>query len=197
PAGGNNTDCHSTEVTPESDVSMVKTGPGSINAADQFSWNLAVSNAGPSTATNVQITDTLPAEAQFVSAGGGSFSCSEAGGIVSCSAASLGAGATETIALTVIAPDEGGQLDNCADVGAGEDDPAGGNNTDCHSTEVDPVTDLDVAKTSVENPVQAGGLIEWQVTVTNNGPSTASDVTVTDTLPAEVSFVSAGGAGFS
>src|SRR5699024_11404015 len=100
-----------------------------------FSWNVAVSNTGPSTATNVQITDTLPAGAQFVSAGGGSFSCSEAGGIVSCSAASLVAGATETIALTVIAPDEGGQLDNCADVGAGADERRVGNQSGCQWTE--------------------------------------------------------------
>jgi uncharacterized repeat protein (TIGR01451 family) len=54
----------------------------------------------------------------------------------------------------------------------------------------DPEVNLAISKT-VDNstPVEAGQVV-YTLTVTNNGPDTATNVTVTDTLPAGVTFVS-------
>jgi uncharacterized repeat protein (TIGR01451 family) len=52
------------------------------------------------------------------------------------------------------------------------------------------LADLLIVKTDSPDPVAAGGELTYTLTVTNNGPSTASDVELTDTLPAEVSYVS-------
>ena len=60
-------------------------------------------------------------------------------------------------------------------------------------SEVAPVVntaDLEIAKTDNPDPVLAGGQLVYTITVKNNGPHIALDVVVTDTLPAEVTYVS-------
>lgn len=54
-----------------------------------------------------------------------------------------------------------------------------------------PVADLSVVKTAdTAGPVTVGDTIVYTITVTNNGPDDATNVQVTDTLPAAVSYVS-------
>jgi uncharacterized repeat protein (TIGR01451 family) len=48
--------------------------------------------------------------------------------------------------------------------------------------------DLAVTKSASPNPGQVGVSLAYRVTVTNNGPATATNVTLTDTLPAGVTF---------
>jgi uncharacterized repeat protein (TIGR01451 family)/fimbrial isopeptide formation D2 family protein len=58
-----------------------------------------------------------------------------------------------------------------------------------------PNADLVVTKSQPSATVNAGGTIVYTVTVTNNGPATANNVVVTDTLPAGTTFVSVTGGG--
>ncbi len=51
--------------------------------------------------------------------------------------------------------------------------------------------DLSITNTASPNPGQAGIPLSYRITVTNNGPGPATNVTVTDTLPAGVAFGSA------
>ncbi|MEW5756215.1 MAG: CFI-box-CTERM domain-containing protein [Pseudomonadota bacterium] len=51
--------------------------------------------------------------------------------------------------------------------------------------------DLGVAMTATPSPVTSGNNLTYQITVTNNGPDDAAGVTLTDTLPAGITFVSA------
>jgi uncharacterized repeat protein (TIGR01451 family) len=53
------------------------------------------------------------------------------------------------------------------------------------------VSDLELAKSASPSPVVPGEDVTWTLTVTNKGPSTSIGETVTDTLPAEVTFASA------
>jgi uncharacterized repeat protein (TIGR01451 family) len=61
--------------------------------------------------------------------------------------------------------------------------------------------DMSITKADSPDPVGPGGTITYHLTVTNNGvasgPSTTSGVTVTDTLPANVTLVSATASGGS
>ncbi len=57
---------------------------------------------------------------------------------------------------------------------------------------VNPHADLEVSsKTDAPDPVNAGDNLTYTIEFQNNGPSPASTVTVTDTLPANTTFVSA------
>ncbi|UCD51684.1 MAG: DUF11 domain-containing protein, partial [Phycisphaerales bacterium] len=58
---------------------------------------------------------------------------------------------------------------------------------------VAPEADLEVVKTTLPDPVDAGTTLTYTVTVTNNGPGNATGVTLTDTLPEGVIFLSASG----
>jgi len=51
--------------------------------------------------------------------------------------------------------------------------------------------DLSLTKTASPNPGQVGISLTYRIIATNNGPATATNVTVVDTLPAGVTFVSA------
>jgi uncharacterized repeat protein (TIGR01451 family) len=54
-----------------------------------------------------------------------------------------------------------------------------------------PAADLAVTTSDVPDPVRKGQNLTYTVVVTNNGPAQATGVTLTDSLPADVSFVSA------
>jgi uncharacterized repeat protein (TIGR01451 family) len=53
-----------------------------------------------------------------------------------------------------------------------------------------PLADLSVTTTAPALTVPAGSIIRFPITLTNGGPNPASNVTLTNTLPAGVSFVS-------
>src|SRR5947208_152875 len=82
----------STTVTEIADLSVAKTGPAAVNAAQNLTYTITVTNNGPSDAATVVVRDTLPASVTFVAA---SDAGSEAAGVVTWpAAATLGNGAS-------------------------------------------------------------------------------------------------------
>jgi uncharacterized repeat protein (TIGR01451 family) len=53
-----------------------------------------------------------------------------------------------------------------------------------------PTIDLQIQKTDSPNPVNVGGTLTYTLTARNNGPSTATQVVITDSLPATVTYLS-------
>src|SRR5260370_632429 len=49
------------------DLSITKTAPATVVAGNQLTYTITVTNNGPSNATNVIVTDTLPAGVNFLS----------------------------------------------------------------------------------------------------------------------------------
>ena len=128
-----------------------------------------------------------------VRATGTGWACSNAGNVsVTCTRATLATGATApTITLTVTAPAQAGSLTNTASVSATTADPVPANNTSSVTTGVTASADLAITKTGPATVV-AGSSVSYQLSVVDNGPSDAANLTVTDTLPAGVTFVSRG-----
>jgi uncharacterized repeat protein (TIGR01451 family) len=92
----------------------------------------------------------------------------------------------------VVTPTAAGQLTNSAQVQGNESDPVGANNTLTQvSTAQAPAADLALSGTLAPDPVQIGSPLTYSLRVQNLGPSSASGVTLTDTLPAGATFVSA------
>src|SRR2546423_747392 len=119
----------------------------------------------------------------------------EASGIVTWpAAASLANGSSLTYSVTVTAP-ASGTLVNLARADAATADPDSTNNNGSAvsnrvTTNVGEVADLSVSKTGPAT-VAALGSVTYTILTTNKGPSTATSLGVTDTLPAGVTFVSA------
>ncbi len=198
PVPGNNTSTAVTAVTASADLVMTKLGPPTVVAGGSVAYSLVVVNNGPSDAANLSVTDTLPAGVTFVSAAGAGWACSNVGNVsATCTRPALAAGATApTITVTVTAPAQAGSLTNTASVASTTADPVPANNTSSVTTGVTASADLAITKTAPATVV-AGGAVSYQLVVTDNGPSDAANLSVTDTLPAGVTFVSAAGAGWT
>jgi uncharacterized repeat protein (TIGR01451 family) len=129
-------------VTPaqaRADLAIVKTdSPDPVHARGTLAYTLAVSNAGPSTAASVTVTDTLPAGVTFGSASGGGWGCSHSAGTVTCTRPNLPVGTAPPITITVTAPTAGGTIRNTATVSAATDDPDAANNIGREDTNVVP-----------------------------------------------------------
>ena len=97
PAGG-------TTVTPVADVAIGKTGSASVLAASNLVYTISVTNFGPSSASGVVVTDSLPANVTFVSATGGGVNNA---GVVNWSLGALANGQTSNVTVTVTAPASG------------------------------------------------------------------------------------------
>ena len=69
-------------------------------------------------------------------------------------------------------------------------DQAPGNNSVTIDTPVAPSADVAIVKTGAPNPVTAGNTLTYTLAVVNHGPSDAQDVTVSDPLPAQVTYQS-------
>ena len=67
PNGGNNTDSETTDVVRQTDLAMDKRDDGSdAVAGTNYTYTLEVRNVGPSDSSGATVTDTLPADWQFV-----------------------------------------------------------------------------------------------------------------------------------
>jgi uncharacterized repeat protein (TIGR01451 family) len=189
----NNTATITTTVNRLVNLSITKTGSANpVAAGNSLTYTLTVANSGPSQASGVIITDTLPAGVTFAAASSG---CSNVSNQVICSNLSVASGGAITASIRVIvAPSTLGTLANVATVTSTEPDSNTANNTVTATTTVTRVTDLSISQ-STPNPVTAGDNITFNLTVINNGPSDAGNVTVINTLPAEVAFQSVSHAG--
>ena len=195
PDGANDTATETTAVDAQADLSMVKTDDADpVPAGTDLTYTLTVTNDGPSDAVNVVTTDLLPAEVDFVSATPTQGTCGEAGGTVTCDLGDLGDGATATVTIVVSAGTDGA-ITNIAGVTSDTTDPDTSNDSDSEGTTVSASADLSISKSDDADPVIAGTDLTYTLVVTNDGPSDATNVVVTDPLPAGTSFVSADGGG--
>ncbi|WP_158553906.1 COG1361 S-layer family protein [Micromonospora deserti] len=196
PNQANNKATGRVEFVGSADLSLDKAGPASVTAGTQMQYVVTVTNDGPSVARDVVVADTLPAGASFVSVTPSAGTCANGQPTtrdVRCGLGNLAAGASATITIVArVAPDvvPGTVLFNEAVVSSVTADPDNDDVRDSVSTTVEASADLSVTKSDSPDPVVAGEEITYTITVSNAGPSTAQNVTVTDTLPAGTTYVS-------
>lgn len=172
--------------------------PQIIYAGTEMTYSIVVINDGESLAQNIVMNDILPETVTFVSAeGGATTTCGIVDNVVTCSQAQLAVGARLDIEIVVTAPDEGGDIENTAMVSSVVTDDNEDDNTTTITTFITAEADLSVSKTAEVDEINAGDLLSYELVATNEGPSSAENVTVTDVLPAGTSFESAEGDGWT
>ena len=191
PNAANNSSTATTTVSAGADLAVAKSdSPDPVLAGTDLTYTLTVTNHGPATSTGAVLTDTLPVGVTFVSSTPPS--CEDSVGTVTCDLGALGTGETTTVAIEVaVGPSTRGTLTNTATVSGTETDPNATDNSSTATTTVSAKVDLSISKADSPDPVIAGTVLNYVVTVANAGPSDATGVTVTDVLPAGASYVSA------
>lgn len=193
PDTGNNSASDGVTVKPHADLALTKTAtPNPVIAGSQLTYDLSVTNNGPSTAVNVVIADVLPSGVtiDLVTSPDGTCNAGDPGNAAlptHCTVDTLAAGATATMQIVVtVEPQILGTISNNAKVSSDVVDLNNSNNLAVVDVTVDAEVDLGVTKSDFPDPVLAGDPLTYDVTVTNYGPSTAIDVQLVDHLPPDV-----------
>jgi uncharacterized repeat protein (TIGR01451 family)/fimbrial isopeptide formation D2 family protein len=189
----------STLVGPSADLGVVKTGPATAEAGGQVAWTIVATDHGPSAATGVTVTDTLPEGVTLVSATPSQGTCVPAGATVTCALGDLASGGAAQIQVVgAIAADRvGARLTNGAAVKGDQPDPVAGNDRSSATTTVvasstrrAAVPNLKLAKSVIgDAKPRLGVALRYALDVTNTGGAAATGVVVTDTLPANLEYV--------
>ena len=178
------------------DKSFVDVNGNNVEVGDVLTFTIALSNGGANAATGVSVADVLPSGYTIVS---GSI---DNGGIYNVGGTRINwsnlsvplTGLNLTYQVTVNAPTGvAGEYTNVAEITSSDqhDPDSSPNNDDGDQSEDDEdaatvvpaVADLELAKSpSVVSP-NVGDVITYTVTITNNGTSDATGVSVTDTVP--------------
>ncbi|MEL6898267.1 MAG: SdrD B-like domain-containing protein, partial [Planctomycetota bacterium] len=199
---------------PEVDVEVTKTlidsngNPINVNdplANDRARGSQAVfrinyTNNGPTDATGVTIVDSLPAGVSFVQTNnlptGVTQALSNNNQTITYTVGNLAAGATAQLDI-VVEIDQAATATQTNNVTISADQNETVVNNNSATADLDPITVTDLALTKTDNtdPNAAGNSLTYTLVATNNGPTDATGVVVTDTLPADVTFDSGNVAG--
>jgi uncharacterized repeat protein (TIGR01451 family) len=184
---------------PNADLSITKTdGVATATPGGSVTYTIVASNAGPAAANPASVVDTFPAACTSVSytsvAAGGATgnTAGPAAGNINDLALNLPAGSSVTYTvLCTIDSTARGPLVNYVVVASTAPDPNPADNSATDTDTLSPTADLALTKTlTTTGTIHVGDNVVFALTVTNNGPSSATGVTVTDTLPAGLTYVS-------
>ena len=173
------------------DLEVSLAASSTVLAGNALTYTVTVTNAASSALHSVSLTDVLPSAVSYSSqtqTTGPTFSLGHSGNTITDTISSLAAGATATFSVTAQAPSDatgGTNIGDTATVGAS----SVGSISASASTTVDTSADLQVSLGASSTAV-AGDALTYTVTVTNDGPSDAQGVSLSDVLPSAVSYSS-------
>lgn len=183
----------------EVDLVVGKSAPATAAAGSNVAYTVTLDNFGPDAATVVNVNDAVPAGMTFVSATSpAGFSCVTpavgAAGAINCGIATFPASASATFTFVMAIPPgtpPGTTFTNVASATTADFDVNSENDAASAFTAVPGATfaDAGVTKTAVEVAF-ADTTVTYTLTLSNAGPDAAASLTLTDTLPGPLTFVS-------
>ena len=145
---------------------------------DLVEWNITVANRGPSTALDVIVKDVLPEGIQLIDVRGGNYDNDTHEWTIG----TLDKNQSVSIVL-VTKVLINGTIQNNASVNTTVEESNYTNNNDSDTTKADYLCDLVIKKAVNCTNCTVGDIVEWNITVVNVGPHSASNVIVKDILP--------------
>ena len=193
-----NNDDNAEITVDQPDVALTKTVDNATPAeGDTVVYTLEVVNNGPGTVTGVQVTDNLPADVTYDSDDSGSTSTTYTDTTGVWDVGTLAEDETVTLNITVTvdstASAQPQPISNTAVVTIDQNDSDTTNNEDTADITVGGA-DLGIEKVVDNNSPDEGDTVVYTLTLTNTGPSDATNITVTDALPAGVTYDSSNAA---
>ena len=168
-----------------------------------FGYFLDVRNLGSGTASDVRVSDQLPAGVVLLSASGQGWTCSGTSTVECTLAGTLAPGASAPrIGMQVLAPSQAGTITNRASVSSHEVDSNSSNNVDSETTTVNagapPPPRADIAVSAQAEPTSArtGQTVEFRAQVSNAGPEIATP-RLTGVFSPPLELIGASGAGWN
>ncbi|MFZ3214992.1 MAG: C25 family cysteine peptidase [Candidatus Acidiferrales bacterium] len=163
---GNNTSVATTVVASptQADVAIVKSAaPEPVDQGATLTYTLQVTNNGPAVAQNVQVSDPLPGQVNFVSVSTTQGTCTQAAGTVSCSLGSLGVGGLVTITISTTAEtfSSSSLVPNTATVGSSTSDPNPANNFSSTLSTIQSSTAVQLSSFRAQMRSGGGVVLEW------------------------------------
>jgi uncharacterized repeat protein (TIGR01451 family) len=177
-------------------VATNSASPTSVAAGGNVTYTQSVQNLGPAAAATMSFTDPVPPNTTVVSlTGPAGWTCSIATTPPGCTIGSLAANTTAnfTLVLQVNAGTPSGTNITETDTAtAANIVPSLTTNSASATVVVANANSADMAitKTGAPNPVTEGSPLTYTLVVTNNGPASATNVAVMDTLPSVVTYLS-------
>jgi uncharacterized repeat protein (TIGR01451 family) len=204
---GNNSATDTDTLTPSADVGVTKTDLAASEVpGTPVSYNITVTNIGPSTATGVTLTDNFPAiltgcSTTSVAANGATGNDpGPTPGNINDGGMTLPPSSSVTYTANCnIDPAATGSLANTATVTSGVADPNTGNDSATDTDTLAPSADVAITKTDGVTLVAPGDPVIYTLVASNAGPSTSVNVNVADNFPptllaCSTTSVAAGGA---
>jgi len=176
---------HMANLTVSSTDSPDPALPGGI-----ITYTTHMTNLGPVRATDVRVTNQVPAGMELVSYSVSQGSCTNGGGIVSCDVGELAVGDNAQLVIQA-RPATGGTYSNRVQVASNQLDPQPASNVAVQSTLVEPRINMRMDMTSSRTPALLEQPLIYTLIVTNLGPDPATGVRVVDQLPPNLLLVNA------
>ena len=193
PNPDNNTDTV-TETPQYADLAVDKqVSDATPNVGDTITYTITLTNLGADTATGVTLLDQVPAGLQFVSAQPSQGTYTAGTGIWDVGTVDTVYPRTLTIQAIVLPPSSGAPQPqtNTASVSTSDQYDPDPDNNSSSATETPKYADLDLRKTVDVPRPNVGDTITFTITLSNLGKDAATDITITDLLPAGLAFLSA------
>ncbi|HNE69697.1 MAG TPA: lamin tail domain-containing protein [Anaerolineales bacterium] len=164
---------------------------------DNVVFTVTLNNAGPTTATNVVVTDVFPSGLSNIIDDDGGVGAPYPYNSNTWTIPSLPSGASAVLNITANVITQGAKIYSAQVWSSDQLDPnstPGNNSTteddDASISLIPEVSDLSLIKT-VDNPIPNNGdTVVFTITVNNNGPDIATNVLVADVLPVPFTYIS-------
>ncbi|MCI2282100.1 DUF11 domain-containing protein [Colwellia sp. MSW7] len=185
-------------------ISQIIDDPTSAPRGGNITYTLSLGNNDSSAADNVVLTVNLAEHTSFQGVDVDDLddgTCTHDGGSpgsLTCNFGNFpGSAATDVNLVVKTSATTGITTKITAEITTTSNDVNTDNNSAEESTTIDNGADLNIVQTDSKDPVILGGSYSYAINVNNIGPDASNNITVTDTLPTNVSYVSLGGTGRS